>query len=150
MLLKNMQDLFSSQVINQIAGMPEYIPPQKPQIILRAYQEDAIDSAINHFASYDAPAIVCLPTGAGKSIVIAEIIKRLGNEHILILQPNKEILEQNYNKLIQCGVSKYEVGMYAGSVGEKNRSRVTYAIINSIYKKLNAEGCKLLHKKNNS
>lgn len=128
-----MQSLFSPEVINQIAAMPVYVPPPKPKLILRGYQEEAIESAINHFKNYDAPAILCLPTGAGKSIVIAEIIKRLGNEHILILQPNKEILEQNYNKLIQCDISRSEVGMYAGSVGEKNRSRVTYAIINSIY-----------------
>ena len=39
-----------------------------------------------------------LPTGSGKSLVIAEIANRL-NDHVLIFQPSKEILEQNFFKV---------------------------------------------------
>jgi DNA repair protein RadD len=69
-----------------------------------------------------------LPTGSGKSIVIAEIAKRI-NGTVLVLQPSKEILEQNYQKFISYGGS---AGIYSASVGIKEIERVTFATIGSI------------------
>lgn len=78
-------------------------------------------------------SIVVLPTGAGKSIVIAEIAARL-DEHVLILQPSKEILEQNYQKLCQY-VPRTEIGLFSASVGRKQVRKFTFATIQSVYSK---------------
>ncbi|MFB0953147.1 MAG: DEAD/DEAH box helicase family protein, partial [Aeromonadaceae bacterium] len=34
---------------------------------LRPYQQDAVDAVIRHFRRSQTPAVVVLPTGAGKS-----------------------------------------------------------------------------------
>ena len=64
--------------------------------ILRDYQQKASDAAVNFFANKmkKSNAIMVLPTGAGKSLVIADIASRLDG-HTLVFQPSKEILEQN-------------------------------------------------------
>jgi len=74
------------------------------------------------------PSIIVAPTAFGKSIVIAAIAKELG-EKILVLQPSKELLEQNYNKFITLGG---EASIYSASMGSKEMGDVTYATIGSI------------------
>ncbi|WP_372743402.1 DEAD/DEAH box helicase family protein, partial [Neptunomonas sp.] len=37
---------------------------------LRAYQQDAVDLTIRHFRHSNDSAVIVLPTGAGKSLVI--------------------------------------------------------------------------------
>jgi len=46
------------------------------------------------------PSVIVAPTAFGKSIVIADIAHQLG-EKILVIQPSKELLEQNYNNIYQ-------------------------------------------------
>ena len=67
---------------------------------LRDYQQKASDTAVAFFNDKKARynAIMVLPTGSGKSLVIADIANRLQG-HTLVFQPSKEILEQNYKKL---------------------------------------------------
>ena len=74
------------------------------------------------------PSIIVAPTAFGKSIVIAAIAKELG-EKLLVLQPSKELLEQNYNKFIALGG---EASIYSASMGSKEMGDVTYATIGSI------------------
>jgi DNA repair protein RadD len=76
------------------------------------------------------PSIIVAPTAFGKSIVIAAIAKELG-EKLLVLQPSKELLEQNYNKFITLGG---EASIYSASMGSKELGDVTYATIGSIIK----------------
>lgn len=73
--------------------------------VLRDYQQKASDAAVNFFANKAKKnnAIMVLPTGAGKSLVIADIASRLEG-HTLVFQPSKEILEQNYLKLCSYGI----------------------------------------------
>lgn len=72
---------------------------------LRDYQQQASDAAVSFFQRNDKKnGIIVLPTGAGKSLVIADIAARL-DAPVLIFQPSKEILEQNYEKLCSYGVS---------------------------------------------
>ncbi len=75
-----------------------------------------------------APSIIVAPTAFGKSIVIAHIAKGIG-EKVLVLQPSKELLEQNYNKFIFFGGS---ASIYSASMGQKVLGDVTYATIGSI------------------
>ncbi|PNO27376.1 hypothetical protein RK55_024370 [Salmonella enterica subsp. houtenae serovar 50:g,z51:-] len=40
---------------------------------LRPYQQEAVDATLSHFRRHRTPAVIVLPTGAGKSLVIAEL-----------------------------------------------------------------------------
>lgn len=75
-----------------------------------------------------APSIIVAPTAFGKSIVIAHIAKGIG-EKVLVLQPSKELLEQNYNKFIFFGG---KASIYSASMGQKELGDITYATIGSI------------------
>lgn len=97
--------------------------------ILRPYQEAAVEKAVNFFK--DKPnynAIEVLPTGSGKSLIIANTVKEL-NEPTLVFQPSKEILEQNYAKYLSYG---YEASIYSASLNSKQISNTTFATIGSV------------------
>ena len=68
-----------------------------PKFTLRPYQQEAVDATLNHFRRSDAPAVIVLPTGAGKSLVIAELAK-LARRRVLVLAHVKELVEQNHAK----------------------------------------------------
>lgn len=101
-------------------------------ITLRPYQREAL-SKILWAQTLSGNDLVVLPTGAGKSIVIAHLAKSL-NKPILILQPSKEILEQNLAKL-SLYVDRGQIGVYSASMNEKTVGFYTFATIQSIYKK---------------
>lgn len=97
---------------------------------LRDYQKRASDAAVNAFRSKRGKnGILVLPTGSGKSLVIADIASRIDCP-LLILQPSKEILEQNYAKY--CSYGYMNGGIYSASVGKKEINRVTFAMIGSV------------------
>lgn len=109
-----------------------FAPPAVQQFQPRPYQQEAIDSAIAFFQSKKTyHAITILPTGSGKSIVIANIAKALEGKTI-VFQPSKEILEQNYAKFISYG---FRASIYSASIGQKRVSGVVFATIGSVAKK---------------
>ena len=90
----------------------------------------ASDAAVSAFTSpKKGNGLLILPTGAGKSLVIADIAHRL-NGPLLILQPQKEILEQNFEKLQSYGC--WDCSIYSASVGRKEINRITFATIGSV------------------
>lgn len=98
----------------------------------RPYQQTAIDKGVDYLTNDNIDnAILILPTGSGKSIVIANLLAPL-EAYTLVLQPSKEILEQNFAKYISYG---YFATIYSASVGQKKISKVTFATIGSIIKK---------------
>jgi DNA repair protein RadD len=98
---------------------------------LRPNQFEPVQKGIEYFSLKKAePSIIVAPTAFGKSIVIAAIAKGVG-ERILVIQPSKELLEQNYNKFIGLGGT---ASIYSASLGEKEIGSVTYATIGSIVK----------------
>ena len=61
---------------------------------LRPYQREAVDAAVSFLrgpAKHNA--IEVLPTGSGKSLIIANIVAEFGAP-VLIFQPSKEILDR--------------------------------------------------------
>ena len=105
---------------------------EKEKFKLRPYQQSAVNTAIDFFTNKTKKnSIILLPTGSGKSLVIAGIVKQL-SEPCLILQPTKEILEQNIAKLRSFGG---QATIYSASFNQKNISQVTYATIGSIIRK---------------
>lgn len=73
-------------------------------------------------------SLIVAPTAFGKSIVIAHIANQLDNKTV-VLQPSKELLEQNYNKLLSLGG---EASIFSASMKQKEFGQVTYATIGSI------------------
>lgn len=104
------------------------------QYKLRPYQQKAVDAAVAFFnSSTKENAIEVLPTGAGKSLVIANIALALG-EPVLIFQPSKEILEQNYCKIAAYGF--VNCGIYSASFNRKEIASVTFCTIGSVIRHL--------------
>ena len=98
---------------------------------LRDYQREAVDAAVNFFsAGSKKNGLIVLPTGSGKSLVIANIALRM-NAPVLIFQPSKEILEQNYDKLCSYGVLT-DIGIFSASFNRKQVSTITFATIGSV------------------
>lgn len=85
---------------------------------LRDYQKKAVDSAIRYFQKKRDPALIVLPTGAGKSLVIAELA-RIAKGRVLVLAHVKELVEQNYQKYKSYGL---EAGIFSASLGKKDFS----------------------------
>lgn len=98
-------------------------------IVLRDNQVEPIRKGVEFFQSKNPkPSIIIAPTAFGKSICIAQIAHQLG-EKILVIQPSKELLEQNYKKFIALGG---DASIYSASMGVKEIGEVTYATIGSI------------------
>jgi len=106
-------------------------PVKTAKYILRDYQQKAVGCAIVYFENGKDSGLMVLPTGSGKSLVIAEIAKKL-NGHVLVFQPTKEILEQNYEKYLSYGGL---AGIYSASIGVKEICPVTFATIGSVFRK---------------
>ena len=102
-------------------------------IELRQNQIEPIRKAIDFFKKgHPNPSLIILPTAWGKSILTAFVAKNC-NDKILVLQPSKELLEQNYNKYIElCGDLGFQAGIYSASFKRKDIKPITYATIGSI------------------
>lgn len=98
---------------------------------LRPYQQEVIDKI---FWSKDKPGndIIVVAQGGGKSIIIAELAHQL-SQPVLIICPNKEILEQNIDKM-EHYMDRDEIGVFSASMNEKTIKPVTFGTIQSMYK----------------
>lgn len=97
---------------------------------LRDYQKEAVEAAVSFFeAGSRRNGLIVLPTGAGKSLVIANIAYRL-DAPVLVFQPSKEILEQNYTKLVSYGV--WDTGIFSASFNRREVRKITFATIGSV------------------
>lgn len=83
---------------------------------MRKYQEMAVESGEKSLRTSKNNEVIVAPTASGKSLIISELCHRL-DDATLILQPTKEILEQNYEKLRSYGID--DVGIYSASIANK-------------------------------
>ncbi len=102
-------------------------------ITLRSNQEEPIRKAVEFFREKNPkPSLIVLPTAWGKSILTAYVAKET-DDKIIVLQPSKELLEQNYLKyLTLCGDFDCRASIYSASFNSKVIGKVTYATIGSI------------------
>lgn len=100
--------------------------------VLRENQVECSNKMVYSLTQGKGNGFVYATCGFGKSLVIADAASRL-KEPTLVLQPQKEILEQNYEKMMSYGIEG--VTMYSASVGKQEHGNVTFATIQSIYKK---------------
>lgn len=108
---------------------------------LRPYQTAAIDGLYRYWADRkgDNPIIVA-PTGSGKSLIIAHLIKdamSYPGTRVLMLTHVKELIQQNADELLGlCPELKDDIGFYSASLKKKVlRKPITFAGIQSIHKR---------------
>jgi DNA repair protein RadD len=97
--------------------------------VLRDYQQQAVKNTIKYFQRSREPAMIVLPTGAGKSLVIAELA-RIARGRVLVLAHVKELVEQNYDKY-----KKYDLpaGIFSASLGKKDwDEKVIFGSVQSV------------------
>lgn len=96
---------------------------------LRPYQKEAVAATIKHFKAQRSPAVLVLPTGAGKSLVIAELA-RIAKGSVLVLAHVKELVEQNHAKYESYGLKG---GIYSAGLSRKDHAaKVTFGSIQSV------------------
>lgn len=106
-------------------------------VALRPYQEEALDALWSFWETGKGhhPLIV-LPTGAGKSLTMAELCRRAmaySGTRICVLAHRAELIQQNAEAIEQQ--TGQRVGIYAAGLGCKETEfEVTVASIQSIYK----------------
>ncbi|WP_136678807.1 DEAD/DEAH box helicase [Neptunomonas sp. XY-337] len=100
---------------------------------LRSYQKDAVAATLAHFRKRPDPAVIVLPTGAGKSLVIAELA-RLAKGRVLVLTHVKELVEQNHEKFNALGE---QAGIFSAGLKRKDtQEKVIFASIQSVARNL--------------
>ena len=98
---------------------------------LRDYQKEAVQNTIHYFRKKKDPALIVLPTGAGKSLVIAELA-RIAKGRVLVLAHVKELVEQNSLKYKSYGL---KAGVYSAGLNKKEGdAKVIFGSIQSVAK----------------
>lgn len=109
--------------------------------MLRDYQSHTI-SLLKDWLQENKSGHPCvvLPTGSGKSHVIAELcrdtITHRPNARVLMLTSRKELIRQNISKLWPDA----PVGVYSASIGRKEVAQITFAGIQSVRDKADVLG----------
>ncbi|WP_315905173.1 DEAD/DEAH box helicase [Vibrio fluvialis] len=102
---------------------------------LRPYQADSVKAVIHYFRQHSTPAVIVLPTGAGKSLVIAELA-RLAKGRVLVLAHVKELVEQNHAKYEGYGLKG---AIFSAGLGRKETDQqVVFASVQSVVRNLDA------------
>ncbi len=107
-------------------------------LTLRPYQQQAVDAVYQHLRVRDDNPVVVIPTGGGKTPVMATICRdavQTWNGRVLILAHVKELLQQSVDKLKQV-CSDLPVGVYSAGLKRRDTEHaVIVAGIQSIYKR---------------
>lgn len=105
---------------------------------LRPYQQESI-SALFRAWKLDRKSrpVVVAPTGSGKSLICAEIVRRASEKRpdfkILILSHRKEIIKQNAEEIV--ALTGKSCGIYSAGLGVKDFQKITCANIQSVFRK---------------
>jgi DNA repair protein RadD len=105
---------------------------------LRYYQTEAVQSVIRHLHDYENNPCVEIPTGGGKTPVIATLAKYAVEQwdaRVVIVSHVKELLEQSVDKL-KAVAPGLDVGVYSAGLGRRDKKQsVIVAGIQSVHRK---------------
>ena len=99
-------------------------------IQLREYQQQAVDKAVAFLTDSKAKynGLIVVPTGGGKSHIVAAIANRLDG-NVLIFNPSREILSQNFEKM--SAINPFGCTIFSASFNSKEVGKITFATIGS-------------------
>lgn len=107
---------------------------------LRPYQQEAVEAIYSHLRERDDNPCVVIPTGGGKTPVMATLCKdAVGqwNGRVLIIAHVKELLEQAMDKLHQIAPEMWmKTGVYSAGLKRRDTEHpIIIAGIQSVYKR---------------
>jgi len=105
---------------------------------LRTYQRAAIDALYDYFAGATGNPLVVMPTGTGKSVVIAgfirEAIAAYADTRVLVLTHVKELIQQNFQALLRAW-PEAPAGIYSAGLSRRDiHAQILFAGIQSIHR----------------
>jgi DNA repair protein RadD len=110
---------------------------ETPTLEPRWYQLQANDAVWNYLAEKQGNCVVVLPTGAGKSLLIALLIRQAleFGGRVVVLAHRKELLQQNADE-IRSLIPGVDVGIYSAGLKSKEiHNAVVVAGIQSVFRK---------------
>lgn len=107
-------------------------------LIPHSYQYEAVDCIFDYFGTHYGNPLVCMPTGTGKSVVIATFLERVyrfyAQTKVLVLTHVKELIQQNYMKLLKLWPGA-PAGINSAGLGKRDiHHRIIFAGIASVAK----------------
>ena len=111
----------------------------------RSYQTEAVGSIYSYFATQFGNPLVAMPTGTGKSIVIARFLQSVfhhyPNQKIMVLTHVKELIEQNHAKLMAVWPNA-PAGIHSAGLKKRDTlNQIIFGGIASVAKKWAEFGC---------
>lgn len=108
---------------------------------LRPYQEAALDALFDYLAEKGGSPLVDLATGTGKSLVMAELTRRVLraylDKRVMVITHVKELIQQNHDEFLKIWTSPGRAPIGIHSAGLKSRDvlqRVIYAGIQTAHR----------------
>jgi len=113
-------------------------------IELRPYQREAVDAIFGYWAAGGGSPLVDLATGLGKSLVIAklaiDVVTQYPDMRVLVLVHVQELVAQDFSALVRLWPSANS-GIYSAGLGRRDaHHQITFASIQSVYKRAAALG----------
>lgn len=111
---------------------------------LRDYQRQAVDSVFNYWREKDGSPLIVLPTGGGKSLVIATFVRELLDNYpdmrILNVTHVKELLTQNAQELLNLWHFA-PVGFFSAGLGRRDaHAQIIFGGVQTVYNKAHQIG----------
>lgn len=109
------------------------------KLVPRPYQVDAVASIYAYFQEKTGNPVLALPTGTGKSVILAMFLESIytayPTQRVMVLTHVKELIEQNYEKLVTLWPNA-PAGIYSAGLGKKEHlHKITFGGIASAAKK---------------
>ena len=106
---------------------------------LRNYQLEAVESVFSCWDNGDRNLLVSSPTGSGKSVIIAEIIRRLVEGwpgiKVIVITDSRELIVQNQDTL-KAHAPNIISGTYSAGLNKRQtRPNIIFCGIQSVYKR---------------
>jgi DNA repair protein RadD len=83
----------------------KWLPLARNGLNLRQYQKEAVATVLDYLKSEQGSPCLDIPTGGGKSWVIAALVAYYQGSRVCVLQHRKELVHQNHEKLCAIGVN---------------------------------------------
>lgn len=108
-------------------------------MILRDYQQESVAAIYRWFGERADNPLIVLPTGAGKSLVIAafcqQVLQQWPDQRVLVVTHVKELVQQNHDQMLRLW-PEAPAGIYSAGIGRRDHdARILFAGIQSAWKR---------------
>ena len=116
---------------------------------LRPYQRAAVEAVFDYFARATGNPLAVLPTGCGKSVVLAALAQRAisswPDTRILMVTHQRELIQQNFMTMLRAW-PEAPAGIYSAGLSRRDiRAQILFAGIQSIHRHaLKVQRCDLV------